>query len=149
MHGGDHVQCTGTQGPTHWYTHQENKYWWKGQGELYLHKQAGESRPPQMKQRDTVYPKHLIYFFKIPQYHDVAICHRLWHWCMSHEHTETSKMGEIIHFYEDYCRPCFSLCETSNDLFTEQVSYCLTHRSLPIHSQCHCTVCTHYLLLHL
>lgn len=56
----DRVQYTGTQGPTHWYTHQENKYWWKGQGELYLHKQVGESRAPQMKQRNTVKPNHFI-----------------------------------------------------------------------------------------
>lgn len=49
MHGDYQVQYTGTQGPTHWYTHQGNKYWWKGQGELYLPNQAGEGTAPQIK----------------------------------------------------------------------------------------------------
>lgn len=49
------VYSTQAHGNPHVDTHIKRiKYWLKGQGELYLHKQVGESRPPQMKRGDII-----------------------------------------------------------------------------------------------
>lgn len=63
--------------PTHWYTHQENKYKLKGQGELYLHKQVGGHRAQQMKQRVTINARHSFSFSFSPSGNAIMSCQRI------------------------------------------------------------------------
>lgn len=84
---GDCVPCSAIE-RSHWYTHQENEYKLKSQGEPYLHKQTVESKASQIKQRGTFNPEHYhetslntMAKKQKKQYHGIAIYRLLWYLC--------------------------------------------------------------------